>query len=106
MLVESRLDDVLLTQAFTGLDANMLRPSIIAAGLDPKALEGRVSPERAHELFSMQGKELEGPKRWVDLWSAGHSVSGIDKVQSVIGLIDELTDEYERAQQQTAMLIR
>ena len=28
-------DDVLLTRAFTGLETNMLRPSIRAAGLDP-----------------------------------------------------------------------
>ena len=31
MLVQSRLDDVLLTRAFTGLETNMLRPSIAAA---------------------------------------------------------------------------
>src|SRR5258708_599642 len=35
MLVKSRLDDVLLTRAFTGLETNMLRPSIPAAALHP-----------------------------------------------------------------------
>ena len=35
MLVASRIDDVKLTKAFTGLESNMLRPSIVAAGLDP-----------------------------------------------------------------------
>src|SRR5215470_11072007 len=38
MLVRSRLDDVLLTRAFTGLETNMLRPSIAAVGLDPENL--------------------------------------------------------------------
>src|SRR5205085_5667732 len=35
MLVGSSADDILLTTAFTGLQTNMLRPSIEAAGLDP-----------------------------------------------------------------------
>ena len=41
MLVESDADDVLLTRAFTGLQTNMLRPSIVAAGLDPDHLPER-----------------------------------------------------------------
>ena len=38
MLVASSADDILLTTAFTGLQTNMLRPSIEAAGLDPDDL--------------------------------------------------------------------
>ncbi|MBP0636687.1 nitronate monooxygenase family protein [Cupriavidus sp. AcVe19-6a] len=106
MLVDSRLDDVLLTQAFTGLDTNMLRPSIVAAGLDPQALQGKVSPERARELFSEHGQEAHGPKRWVDIWSAGHSVSGVDGVLPVDELVDVLAGEYARAQAQTAGLLQ
>ncbi|MBS0528518.1 MAG: nitronate monooxygenase, partial [Proteobacteria bacterium] len=41
MLVASGADDILLTRAFTGLQTNMLRPSIEAAGLDPDALPER-----------------------------------------------------------------
>ncbi|WP_439687167.1 2-nitropropane dioxygenase [Cupriavidus oxalaticus] len=106
MLVDSRLDDVLLTQAFTGLDTNMLRPSIVAAGLDPQALQGKVSPEHARELFSEHGREANGPKRWVDIWSAGHSVSGVDRVVPVDELVDVLAGEYARARAQTAKLMQ
>lgn len=107
MLVDSRLDDVLLTQAFTGLDANMLRPSIVAAGLDPQALQGKVSPERARELFGAHGKEAAGgPKRWVDIWSAGHSVSGVDRVRPVAELVDTLAGEYAQARAQTVALMQ
>ena len=60
MLVDSRLDDVMLTRAFTGLDTNMLRPSIVAAGLDPQALAGPVTPERARELFGEHSKDAQG----------------------------------------------
>ena len=101
MLVNSRLDDVMLTQSFTGLDTNMLRPSIVAAGIDPKTLEGKVTPERARELFSEHGLEAHGPKRWVDIWSAGHSVSGVDAVQPVAALVDQLAQEYAAAKSQT-----
>ncbi|MBA2397715.1 MAG: nitronate monooxygenase, partial [Bradyrhizobium sp.] len=41
MLVASGADDILLTTAFTGLQTNMLRPSIVAAGLDPDDLPAR-----------------------------------------------------------------
>jgi nitronate monooxygenase len=41
MLVASSADDILLTTAFTGLQTNMLRPSIAAAGLDPDDLPRR-----------------------------------------------------------------
>lgn len=38
MLVRCSADGVMLARAFTGLDANMLRPSIVRAGLDPDQL--------------------------------------------------------------------
>lgn len=98
MLVDSRLDDVMLTRAFTGLDTNMLRPSVVAAGLDPKALAGPVTPERARELFSEHSKEARGPKRWVDVWSAGHTVSGVGAVVPAAELVARLEKEYLAAQ--------
>src|SRR5438270_8162233 len=41
MLVDSSADDILLTTAFTGLQTSMLKPSIVAAGLDPDDLPAR-----------------------------------------------------------------
>jgi nitronate monooxygenase len=105
MLVDSRLDDVMLTRAFTGLDTNMLRPSVVAAGLDPQALAGPVTPERAQELFSAHSKEARGPRRWVDIWSAGHTVSGVQAVQPVASLVDQLAAEFNQARQATAALL-
>ncbi len=58
MVVKSRLDDVLLTKAFTGLETNMLRPSIEAAGLDPDnlAVRGRSTSPRTSTLPSAIGR--------------------------------------------------
>ena len=92
MLVESSLDDIMLTSAFTGLPASKLRPSIIAAGLDPDAL-----PARGMIDISTDINPDKRPKRWRDTWSAGHSVSGVKDVPSVGLLVDRLVAEYQEA---------
>ena len=51
MLAASTMDDVLLTSSFTGLPANMLAPSIVAAGLDPRRLDESMSEARARDEF-------------------------------------------------------
>ncbi len=87
MLVDSRLDDGLLTRAFTGLDTNMLRPSILAAGLDPASLAAP-TPEDARKVFGEPRRFCAGGARWVDVWSAGHTVSGVDAVRPAAELIE------------------
>ncbi|MHC4043388.1 hypothetical protein [Bradyrhizobium sp. 23AC] len=88
------MDDVILTKAFTGLDASMLRPSIVAAGLDPAHLDESVSQERAKEVF---GTKSGRPRRWAEVWSAGHSVSGVRSVMGATELIDDVAKQYEAA---------
>ena len=90
MLVDSELDDVMLTRAFTGLPASMLRPSITAAGLDPDALPERGTIDVATDI-NPDGRA----KRWKDIWSAGHSVSGVGDVPTVAELVDRLAAGYE-----------
>ena len=57
MLVKSRLDDVLLTRAFTGLETNMLRPSIAAAGLDPDNLPVRGAIDIAKDINAAEREQ-------------------------------------------------
>ncbi len=105
MVVDSDIDDIALTRGISGLDANFLRPSLLACGLDPDEMAKSVSAERAKELFSFYAAEMRGPKRWVDLWSAGHTVSAVDGVQSVADLVDTIFDEYLAAQTDTRALL-
>jgi nitronate monooxygenase len=91
MLVSASMDDVLLTRAFTGLETNMLRPSIEAVGLDPKRLDEQMSEERANAQHGSGGR---GPKRWSEVWSAGHTVSGVTGIVSVESLVAEVEKEY------------
>jgi nitronate monooxygenase len=104
MLVESGMDDVMLTQAFTGLDTNMLKPSMVAAGLDPSTLPPRVSHEEAAKKFGSMAA-VEGPRRYKDIWSAGHSISGVDRIQSAAELTDRTLAEYLAARDRTSRLL-
>jgi nitronate monooxygenase len=95
MLVASNADDIVLTRAFTGLQTNMLRPSIVAAGLDPDSLPERGAIEISKDIDI--GARESGPARWRDIWSAGHSTSGVLKVSSVADLISQTLVEYQAA---------
>ncbi|MGY3586747.1 nitronate monooxygenase [Bradyrhizobium sp. USDA 4341] len=96
MLVDSSLDDIMLTKAFTGLEASMLRPSIVAAGLDPANLDESVSEARAREKFGGKG-DAGAPRRWIEVWSAGHSVSGVRAVTGAADIVDEIAAQYHVA---------
>jgi nitronate monooxygenase len=97
-IVDSELDDIHLTDVFSGLQTNMLRKSMVASGLDP----GKFGVGRAGK-FGMDnlGRGGDGPKRWRDIWSAGHSVSGVRSVPTVAELVDQLAREYAAARRDT-----
>jgi nitronate monooxygenase len=101
MLVASSADDILLTTAFTGLQTNMLRPSIAAAGLDPDDLpvRGAIDIGKDIDVGAREGR----PKRWKDIWSAGHSTSGVTEVLSVDEMIARTIAEYRAAAARTVI---
>jgi hypothetical protein len=92
MLVSCSADDVLLTSAITGLQTNILRPSIVAAGLDPDDLPPRGMIDIAKDIDV--GERDKHPARWRDIWSAGHSTSGVTEVLPVETLVRRTTAEY------------
>jgi nitronate monooxygenase len=95
MLVDSNADDILLTKAFTGLQTSMLKPSITAAGLDPDNLPERGGIDIVKDIDV--GARDNNPKRWRDIWSAGHSVSGIDGIVPVAKLVATTAAEFRAA---------
>lgn len=95
MLVESCADDILLTTAFTGLQTSMLRPSILAAGLDPDDLPTRGAIDIGKDI-DIAARESR-PKRWRDIWSGGHSTSGVTDVLPVDELVARTVIEYREA---------
>ncbi|WP_022723441.1 nitronate monooxygenase family protein [Rhodopseudomonas sp. B29] len=95
MVAGSSADDILLTKAFTGLQTNMLRPSIVAAGLDPDDLPERGAIDIGKDIDI--GAREQRPKRWKDIWSAGHSASGVAGVITVAELVQQTKDEFRSA---------
>ena len=92
MLVASTADEIVLTRAFTGLQTNMLKPSIEAAGLDPDNLPARGAIDIGKDI-DVTARDNR-PKRWRDIWSAGHSTSGVTAVLPVADLIAQTLAEY------------
>ncbi|MGG3560771.1 nitronate monooxygenase [Neobacillus rhizosphaerae] len=91
MLVESTQEDIVLTDAFSGVMCNMLKPSIVKAGLNPEQL---VKKDQVN--FDSMQRETKS-KAWRDIWSAGHGVGAIDKIESTADIINRLELEYKEA---------
>jgi nitronate monooxygenase len=89
MLVSATLDDIVLSRALTGLETSLLRPSVEAAGLDPRAV-GSLDAGAA-------GISANAPRRWKDVWSAGHTVAQVRDVPGVADLVDRIAREYAQA---------
>jgi nitronate monooxygenase len=55
-----------------------------------------MSAARAAEQFGA-GAKTDGPRRWTDIWSAGHSVSGVTRIQTVAQLVERTRAEFQAA---------
>ncbi|WP_235579085.1 nitronate monooxygenase family protein [Pseudorhodoferax sp. Leaf274] len=93
MLVDSSIDDVRLTRGFTGLPASFLAPSARRLGIDLATLDESISVEEARRRYG-GGANAAPNQRWTDIWSAGHSVSGVHGLPTVAQLVRELRREY------------
>lgn len=88
MLIDSNAEDIILSAALTGVPANWLRGSLIAAGLDPKNM-----PEK--KAMDLGRPEDSTVKRWKDVWSAGQGVGSIHSIETVAEIVDKLVAEYK-----------
>ena len=90
MLVASQASDLIGTKAFSGITASMLRPSIIANGLDPDKLTDKAT-------IDFMADFTHETKAWRDIWSAGQGVGSIDMVAPVAEIVARLRAEYDAA---------
>ncbi|WP_417626747.1 NAD(P)H-dependent flavin oxidoreductase [Pararhodobacter aggregans] len=91
MCVASDATDLLVTRAFTGARASMLKPSMVAKGLDPADLEFKVAK------FNFTGRQNEAVKPWSGIWGAGQGVGKIERIEPATAIVDRLAREYEAA---------
>ncbi len=89
MIVDSCADDIIYTNLATGVHGNYLKPSFVAAGLDPDNL-----PESDPSKMNF-GSDRK--KAWKDLWGSGQGIGVIDKVVPAGELVQRFKQEYIEA---------
>ena len=98
MIAECSAADIVTTNCFTGVNANFLRPSIIANGLDPKELQ---RPQDAEINISGGGSNS---KAWRDIWSAGQGIGAIKRAEPAAAYIEWLATDYATARRKVGLV--
>lgn len=99
MLVDCQATDLMVTRAFTGARASMLKPSMERKGLDPAELEFKVAK------MNFTGRQDEKVKPWTGIWGAGQGVGKVERIEPVAAIVDRLAGEYARAKERMRELI-
>ncbi len=96
-VVAGSASDITYTNLFTGVHGNYLRPSIVAAGLDPDNLP--VSDPSAMNFGSGGNTEA---KAWKDIWGSGQGIGAVKAIETVAQRVDRLEAEYNAARAELA----
>lgn len=95
MIAASSADDIVYSNLFTGVHGNYLKPSIVAAGMDPDNLP--VSDPSKMNFGTDANGERNKPKAWKEIWGSGQGIGSVDKVMPVAELVARFKSEYEAA---------
>ncbi len=95
MVVEYGADDIVYSNAFTGVHGNYLKPSIKNAGLDPEALP--TSDKTQMSFATSESGERTKPKAWKDIWGSGQGIGSVKGICSVEEFVARLRREYAEA---------
>ncbi|MDC9832089.1 NAD(P)H-dependent flavin oxidoreductase [Rhizobium binxianense] len=96
-IVEGAAGDIVYSNFFTGIHGNYLKPSIVAAGMDPDNLP--LADPSKMDFEQATG----GAKAWKDIWGSGQGISAIKAVEPVANLVDRLEAEYRAARARLAL---
>jgi len=97
MLCDYAAEDIVYSNLFTGVHGNYLRPSIVAAGLDPDNL-----PQSDPSKMNFGSGGNTKAKAWKDIWGCGQGIGALEGVVSTGALVDRLEREYRAAQERIA----
>lgn len=91
-IVDNASADIVNSNLFTGVHGNYLRPSIVAAGMDPDNLPaGNISSMN----FGSGGDS--SAKAWKDIWGCGQGIGAVKAVLPTAQLVARLQREYQTA---------
>ncbi|OWV69056.1 2-nitropropane dioxygenase [Rhizobium sp. R339] len=96
-IVEGAAADIVYSNYFTGVHGNYLKPSIVAAGMDPDNLPVADPSKMDFE------QAVGGAKAWKDIWGSGQGIGAIKAVEPVAKLVDRLETEYRAARARLAL---
>ncbi|QES87935.1 NAD(P)H-dependent flavin oxidoreductase [Rhizosphaericola mali] len=85
LLETAIIDDIIYTDAVSGVNANFLLPSIEKSGFD-------LTHKKEEDFSQLSGAHA---KAWKDVWSAGHGVAGIHEILPVEKLVNNLKSQYK-----------
>jgi nitronate monooxygenase len=91
-IVEGQASDIVYSDLFTGVSGNYLRPSIVAAGLDPDNL-----PKGDYSTMNFGSGGNTDAKAWRDIWGSGQGIGAVKAVLPAAELIGRLKREYAAA---------
>ncbi|WFL76314.1 nitronate monooxygenase [Altererythrobacter arenosus] len=89
MVVAAGAEDIVPSKGITGVTANWMRTSLLAAGYDPDNM-----PEDKKPNFE---NAQDDAKAWKNVWSAGQGVGAVNAVEPVAQVVARLKQEYDAA---------
>ena len=93
MVLEATAEDIVTSDRLTGVKANFMRKSLLAAGLDPAVL-AQAGP--TNKAFGEDGNSY---KAWRDVWSAGHGTGAAKRLRPAAEIVEDLSRQYAAARQ-------
>ena len=97
MVVDSTVDDLIVSAGITGTAASWLKPSLRALGIDPDNMPA--APVRHYD-----SSKPVAARKWIDVWAAGQGVGGVKAIEPVAAVVDRLVGEYAQATQRIKQL--
>ncbi|SIN87426.1 nitronate monooxygenase [Bradyrhizobium erythrophlei] len=95
MITAAGAEDIVYSNLFTGVHGNYLKPSIVAAGMDPENLPTS-DPSKMSFGTDASGERAK-PKAWKEIWGSGQGVGSVAKVLPAAELIARFKKEYAEA---------
>jgi nitronate monooxygenase len=95
MITASSAEDIVYSNLFTGVHGNYLKPSILAAGMDPESLPTS-DPSKMSFGTDASGERAK-PKAWKEIWGSGQGVGSVKQVVPAAELIARFKKEYDEA---------
>jgi nitronate monooxygenase len=93
MITECTARDIVHTNLITGVHGNYLKPSLVAAGLDPHNL-----PTSDPSKMNF-GSDRQKPKAWKEIWGCGQGIGVLRDIPSAGELVERFAAEYQQARE-------